>query len=96
MEPDGTTVVTIYGQQYTVRGGPDAEHVHQIAAFVDSKMREAARGSSQVSSLRVAVLAAMNIAEELHQERAREQSDQDALLQRAERLARTLERHCEA
>jgi len=68
MEPE-TTTVNIFGQDYALRGGEDAEHVRDVAAHVDRRMREVARGSKQVSSLRVAILAAMNIAEDLLRER---------------------------
>lgn len=70
MESRATTV-TILGQEYTVRGGDDPEYVHAIARYVDDRMREVAQGSHQVSSAKIAILAALNIAEELFRERRR-------------------------
>lgn len=64
-----TTTVNIFGQEYALRGGEDADHVREVAEHVDQRMREVARGSRQVSSLRVAILAAMNIADDLLRER---------------------------
>ena len=87
MEP-GTTTVEIYGQKYTVRSDDDAEHVERVAAYVDERMREVARASSQVTSLRVAILAALNIADELFRER---QGVSEALETRARSLADALE-----
>jgi cell division protein ZapA len=62
--------VEIYDQIYHLRG-TDAEHINQLAALVDAKMRAVAAHGSTVDSLRVAVLAALNIADELLAQRAR-------------------------
>ncbi len=56
--------VEIYDQIYTLRG-TDAKHIEQIARLVDSKMRAVSAHGGTVDSLRVAVLAALNIADEL-------------------------------
>ena len=57
--------VEIFGLSYAVRGA-DAAYVEQLAAYVDEKMREVSRTSGAVDSVRVAVLAALNIADEYH------------------------------
>jgi len=56
--------VDIYDQTYHLRG-EDAEYIRQLADRVDSKMRAVASHGKTVDSLRVAVLAALNIADEL-------------------------------
>ncbi len=61
--------VEIFGQTYAVRGGEDPGHVEKIAAFVDARMQDVSRSSGAVDSVRVAVLAALNIADELFQAR---------------------------
>jgi cell division protein ZapA len=68
--PEGIRV-EIYDQAYFMRGELDAEYIRQLAQFVDSKMRTVADRTHTVDSLRVAVLAALNIADECHQLRAR-------------------------
>jgi len=63
--PSSSTVtVEIFDQSYRLRG-QDTEYIHQLAAIVDSKMRLVASQGKTVDSLRVAVLAALNIADEL-------------------------------
>jgi cell division protein ZapA len=57
--------VEIYDQVYNLRG-VDAEYITRLAEFVDAKMRSVADQTSTVDSLRVAVLAALNIADEYH------------------------------
>ena len=56
--------VDIYDQVYHLRG-TDAKHIERLAALVDGKMRAVAAHGSTVDSLRVAVLASLNIADEL-------------------------------
>ena len=57
--------VDIYDQTYHLRGS-DTEYIAQLAEYVDNKMRLIAQQAATVDSLRVAVLAALNIADELH------------------------------
>jgi cell division protein ZapA len=57
--------VEIYDQAYNLRG-VDAEYITKLAEFVDGKMRTVAEQTSTIDSLRLAVLAALNIADEYH------------------------------
>jgi len=61
----GSVRVEIYDQTYHLRGS-DPEYIAQLAAYVDSKMRLISQQAATVDSLRVAVLAALNIADEFH------------------------------
>lgn len=62
----GYVTVHIYDQAYHLRG-QNPEHIQRLAALVDSKMRAVASAGRTVDSLRVAVLAALNLADELSQ-----------------------------
>ena len=62
----GYTTVSIYDQTYHLRG-QDSDHIRQLSDLVDSKMRAVAAQGRTVDSLRVAVLAALNLADELSQ-----------------------------
>jgi len=68
MDPNPANYVTveIYNQTYHL-SGDDAEHIRKLAAQVDAKMRAVAAQGRTVDSLRVAVLAALNLADELSQ-----------------------------
>ena len=57
--------VEIYDQAYNLRG-TDADYILKLAEYVDTKMRLVSQQTSTVDSLRVAVLAALNIADEYH------------------------------
>jgi cell division protein ZapA len=63
-EPAQFVTVDIYDQNYRLRG-PDPAYIHHLAEIVDTKMRAVAAQGKSVDSLRVAVLAALNIADEL-------------------------------
>jgi cell division protein ZapA len=56
--------VDIYVQTYHLRG-ENSEYIRHLAEIVDAKMRAVASHGKTVDSLRVAVLAALNIADEL-------------------------------
>jgi cell division protein ZapA len=62
--PDQPVSVEIYDQIYTLRG-TDSAYIEHLAQVVDAKMRAVAEQGNTVDSLRVAVLASLNIADEL-------------------------------
>ncbi|HEV2494229.1 MAG TPA: cell division protein ZapA [Terriglobia bacterium] len=70
---EGDIRVTIYDQEYRMRGKLDAEYIRRLGEFVDAKMRSIAARTQTVDSLRVAVLAALNIADEFHQLKAEQE-----------------------
>lgn len=65
--------VDIYDQIYHLRG-TDPAYIERLAAMVDAKMRAVSAHGGTVDSLRVAVLAALNIADELCTARQRHDS----------------------
>jgi cell division protein ZapA len=66
-QPQNGIRVTIYDQEYNMRGQLDPEYIRMLARFVDDKMRAVAARAHTVDSLRTAILAALNIADEYHQ-----------------------------
>ena len=64
--------VDIHGQRYAVRSDLDPQYVDELASFLDDKMQAAARELSSADPLRIAVIAALNISDELF--RARDES----------------------
>ncbi len=77
--------VEIYDQAYNLRGVEDEEYIRELAAYVDAKMREISEATHTVDSLRLAVLAALHIADELHTERGRPGETNEELRRRASR-----------
>jgi cell division protein ZapA len=89
-DPPNLVHVDIFGQTYTVRAGTDAGYVEKLAAYVDSQMTEVSRSAGAVDSVRIAVLAALNIADECFQLRAQEGEAERRAEAKAEVLARAL------
>ena len=72
-----TIKVEIYDQAYTVRSDGDPEYLKALAEYVDQRMREISSGTLTVDSRKVAILAALYIADELHQlKKLHEQADE--------------------
>ena len=59
--------VEIYDQEYNMRGDLDPDYIQKLAKLLDGRMRSIAAKTHTVDSLRVAVLAALNIADEYQQ-----------------------------
>jgi len=56
--------VEIYGESYPLKGDAEPERIRQIAALLDERMKEAARANPRLSGAKIAILAALNIAED--------------------------------
>lgn len=67
----GNSIVTveIFGQRYPIRSSLDASYVSELATYVDQKMQTASDSTAGSDSVRIAVLAALNIADEFYRHR---------------------------
>ena len=83
--------VEIRGQRYPIRSALAAGYVHELAAFVDEKMRAAAESTPSSDTMRLAVLAALNIADELFRSQETQQIGRGRLAERAEALERLVD-----
>jgi len=91
---DGGRVISveILGQRYPIRSSLEQEYVARLAAYVDEKVRAAADATPSGDSLRFAVLAALNIADELFRCREANRNRDGVLAERAGELERLLDR----
>ncbi|HEV3215485.1 MAG TPA: cell division protein ZapA [Vicinamibacterales bacterium] len=83
--------VEIRGQRYPIRSALDAHYVNGLASYVDEKMRAAADSTASGDSVRLAVLAALNIADELFRCQEQQKGGRAALAQRTEALERLVD-----
>lgn len=84
--------VEIFGQTYSIRGELDENYVHKLAKYVDEKMHAIAVGGATVDTQKVAVLAALAIADELHTVQKDRGDREDLLREQAERCLTLVER----
>ena len=83
-EPD-TLSVTIFGSEYKIKGA-DPDYIGEVAAYVDSKMRELERRLSSGAPAKIAILTSLHIADELFRER----NERERLLTELKGKARSL------
>lgn len=83
--------VEIAGQQYPIRSGLDANYVAELAAYVDQKMRAASDAAPATDRLGLAVLVALNLADEYFRARQHDTGLGGALSERALRLEQLLD-----
>ena len=69
---DSRLTVEIYGRHFELRATEQGERVQELARFVDQRMRQLAEVSPHVDTAKLAVLAALNIADELFRELEKE------------------------
>jgi cell division protein ZapA len=88
----GPVKVQIFGQTYSIQGDLEAAYVQKLARYVDEKMDAIARATSTVDTQKIAVLAALAIADELHNMRAERSDHEEMLREQAERCLTLVER----
>ncbi len=86
----GQIRVNIFGSEYTLVSDNDENYVKEIARYIDDKMREIDRSSSIKSSARLAILAALNIADELYQERLYRKKLLEQINEEAKKMNRSI------
>jgi cell division protein ZapA len=84
--------VEIYNQTYKIRSDGDTDYIYNLAGYVDSKMREIGSGTQTVDSLKVSILAALHIADELHRLKKDVKSADDQLAARSDECSNMLDR----
>ena len=87
--------IQIYGKTYSLKSSSSEVDTEEVAAYVDSRMKELANARSKTSTLDLAILAALNIAQELmelkNQAGAKEEAEGEKLRQLVEALDKELQ-----
>lgn len=89
-EPSNSVRVEIFDQAYNLRGS-DSDYILKLAEYVDSKMRAVAEATHTVDTARLAVLAALNIADEYQLLKRQFENGSSDYLQRAHHLSDALD-----
>lgn len=91
MDNKNVVQVQIFGHSYTIRGEAEEGYILDVASYVDRKMREVTEKLPVASLSKVAVLASLNIADELFKERRDRERVDRQLQDRAARLNTVLD-----
>ena len=84
------TEVEIFGQTYNVRGEGDPNYLTELARFVDARMREVAAEVATVDPMKIAILAALNIADEFSRYRKEHDGSKGTWIEKAEEISERL------
>lgn len=90
-QPNRIVTVEMHGQRYPIKSSLDAAYVAELAAYVDEKMRLAVKECPSGDTLKVAVLAALNIADEYFRACDNVHDGQSGVADRARELERLLD-----
>lgn len=89
---EGGTEVLIFGERYTLRSEDGGDFLHRVAAYVDGKFHEVAKGGPALAPSKVAVLASLNIADELFKQDEAARRREARVLARIEEITELLHR----
>ncbi|MEO6488084.1 MAG: cell division protein ZapA [Thermoanaerobaculia bacterium] len=85
-----STTIEIFGQTYNVRGEGDPNHLVELARHVDARMREVAAEVSTVDPVKIAILAALNIADEFSRYRKQRHETVGTWIEKTEEISQRL------
>ena len=91
-----TVEVEIFGDTYHVRGDSDPEYLQELAALVDEKMQEVAAQVKTVDRTKIAILAALNVADDLVQARGDQGGGTEAIAGKLSKLTGDLNQALQA
>jgi cell division protein ZapA len=89
--PSQSYKVVIYNQTYSLRSDHDPNYIQDLAEYVDKRMNEIARATMTVDSLRVAILAALQLTDELFQARKDLKLTEEEIADRSSKYAELLD-----
>jgi len=87
-----STEVEIFGQTYNVRGEGDPDYLSELARFVDSRMRDVAAQVATIDPLKIAILAALNIADEFSRYRKQREDAAGIRIEKTEEISNRLDK----
>jgi cell division protein ZapA len=90
-----STAVEIFGSTYHVRGSDGSSDLRELARLVDGRMRELAGHAGKADPARLAILVALNLADELSRAQKQQEGDRIEIREKVAELARGLERALE-
>ena len=88
-----TIEVEIYGQRFSLQGEADEQYFHELAQYVDGQMRMLSENTPSGTPMKLAILTAINIADQLFQQKRRGQAGEAEIERRAQEILENIEHH---
>ncbi len=88
--------VEVFGHRFSLQGEGDEAYFHELAEYVDAQMRTLAKQTRTSTPTKLALLAAINVADELFRHKRHKDSGQTEMERRAEILVETIDEHLES
>ena len=88
-----TIEVEVYGQRFSLQGEADEKYFHELAQYVDSQMRMLSETMKTGTPTKLAILAAINIADQLFHHKRRRKVGEGEIERRAQEILESIERH---
>lgn len=87
-----TIEVEVYGQRFSLQGEADEKYFHELAQYVDGQMRLLSEKTTTATPMKLAILAAINIADQLFQQERRRRAGEEEIERRAQGMLDSIER----
>ena len=91
-----TIEVEVYGQRFSLQGEADEKYFHELAKFVDGQMRMLAQKMTTGTPTKLAILAAINIADQLFHQKGRRKGGEEDIERKAQEILDRIERQLDA
>ena len=88
-----TIEVEVFGQRFSLQGEGDDAYFHELAQYVDGQMRMLSQKMTTGTPSKLAILAAINIADQLFQQERRRQDGEAEIDRRAQGMLESIESH---
>ncbi len=90
-----TLEVEVFGHRFSLQGEGDDAYVQELAQYVDDQMRTLAKQTRTSTPAKLAILAAINITDQLFQQQRQGDSGEVEMERRAQLLLETIDQHLE-
>lgn len=87
----GSVEVYILGQKYTIKGDAPEQYIQELAGYVTGKIKEVSEHAPNITPLKASILAAINIADELHKLRTEQEDMAKSIEEKTTSLTRLFE-----
>lgn len=91
-----TIEIEVFGHRFSLQGEGDEAYFHELAEYVDAQMRTLAKQTRTSTPTKLAILAAINVTDQLFRQQRHKDSGESEMERRAQLLVETIDEHLES